>query len=180
MLATRLRDLEKAGVVAKRTLPPPGAAKVYELTELGGQLRPAVTELARWGLRLLGDVGPTQSFQSHWLAMPLRVMFRPERAEGVSLTVRFVIDGDELAIQIADGNLTVLHAVAGEPDVVIVTDPLTVADLGRASTAENRANQEKAIADGRLDITGDRHSRALLSYVLGITDRQPARLTPGV
>jgi DNA-binding HxlR family transcriptional regulator len=35
VLAARLRDLEEAGVVQRRTLPPPAASKVYELTDRG-------------------------------------------------------------------------------------------------------------------------------------------------
>jgi len=54
ILAARLRDLEGHGVVARRTLPPPAASKVYELTDYGRELRPALRELALWGARSLG------------------------------------------------------------------------------------------------------------------------------
>src|SRR5579864_423859 len=33
ILAARLRDLETAGVITKKTLPPPAASRVYELTD---------------------------------------------------------------------------------------------------------------------------------------------------
>ena len=58
ILATRLRDLEQADVVARRTLPPPAASKVYELTDYGRALRPAMRELALWGARSLGPPNP--------------------------------------------------------------------------------------------------------------------------
>jgi HxlR-like helix-turn-helix len=35
LLAARLRELEAAGIVARRTLPPPAASSVYELTDAG-------------------------------------------------------------------------------------------------------------------------------------------------
>ena len=35
ILASRLRDLEAHGIVTRRTLPPPAASRVYELTEYG-------------------------------------------------------------------------------------------------------------------------------------------------
>ena len=54
ILAARLRDLEGHGIVARRTLPPPAASKVYELTDYGRELRPALRELALWGARSLG------------------------------------------------------------------------------------------------------------------------------
>jgi DNA-binding HxlR family transcriptional regulator len=57
LLAQRLRDLDEAGVVQRRELPPPAARLVYELTERGRALEPAVYELARWGLDLLDEPG---------------------------------------------------------------------------------------------------------------------------
>src|SRR5918992_2383754 len=54
ILAARLRDLEAGGVVTKRTLAPPAASRVYELTDYGRELKPALRELALWGARSLG------------------------------------------------------------------------------------------------------------------------------
>ena len=48
LLADRLRELESAGLVARRTLPPPASSSVYELTPLGEGLRATVLELGRW------------------------------------------------------------------------------------------------------------------------------------
>src|SRR5439155_12265331 len=54
VLAARLRDLEADGVVTKKTLPPPAASRVYELTDYGLELKPVMRELALWGARSLG------------------------------------------------------------------------------------------------------------------------------
>src|SRR5919198_6110493 len=51
ILAARLKELEHAGVVRRRTLPPPAASAVYELTEWGHELEPVVLALGRWGSR---------------------------------------------------------------------------------------------------------------------------------
>lgn len=51
LLATRLKDLQAAGIVGKHTLPPPTAVTVYELTEAGQALRPVLGELRAWGRR---------------------------------------------------------------------------------------------------------------------------------
>src|SRR3954452_10567314 len=51
VLAQRLRDLEAAGIVARRTLPPPAGSRVYELTERGQELEPVLLALGRWGSR---------------------------------------------------------------------------------------------------------------------------------
>ena len=51
VLSERLRELERVGVIARRKLGPPGGARVYELTEWGRELEPAVLALGRWGAR---------------------------------------------------------------------------------------------------------------------------------
>lgn len=47
-LAQRLRELEQAGVVARRVAPGPPVRVSYELTAKGRELEPVVTELERW------------------------------------------------------------------------------------------------------------------------------------
>src|SRR5436305_8974178 len=49
VLSQRLRELEDAGVVRRRRLPPPAGVRVYELTEWGRELEPVVLHLGRWG-----------------------------------------------------------------------------------------------------------------------------------
>src|SRR5712691_3728539 len=49
LLADRLKHLEDAGMIRRVVLPPPAGSAVYELTELGRRLEPAVFELGRWG-----------------------------------------------------------------------------------------------------------------------------------
>ena len=68
ILAARLRDLEASGLVAKRTLPPPAASRVYELTDYGRQLKSVMRELALWGARSLGPPTDTTRRRTHLLA----------------------------------------------------------------------------------------------------------------
>lgn len=51
ILSQRLRELKETGIVRQHRLPPPAAARVYELTEWGAELSTAVTELARWAAK---------------------------------------------------------------------------------------------------------------------------------
>src|SRR5256885_1932106 len=51
VLSQRLRELERAGVVRRRKLPPPAGSRVYELTDWGHELEPVVIQLGRWGSR---------------------------------------------------------------------------------------------------------------------------------
>ena len=53
LLAARLKEMEEAGLLDHRTLPPPSASSVYSLTELGGGLRPVIDELWSWGSKTM-------------------------------------------------------------------------------------------------------------------------------
>lgn len=50
VLTRRLHDLEEAGIARRRTLPGPGRAEVYELTEWGHSLEAVNTALSLWAV----------------------------------------------------------------------------------------------------------------------------------
>jgi DNA-binding HxlR family transcriptional regulator len=116
ILASRLRDLEAAGVVTKRTLAPPAASKVYELTDYGRELRPVIRELALWGARSLGPPTAGDELFPGWLANALDTVLAPLAPPG-----RFEFRvGDEVA-SLVDGE--VLDGPLEDPDVVVEGDP---------------------------------------------------------
>jgi DNA-binding HxlR family transcriptional regulator len=71
VLAARLKDLEREGVVIRRRLAPPGVATVYALTPRGRQLLPVLIALAGWGASALAERRPTDAVRAHWFAIPL-------------------------------------------------------------------------------------------------------------
>ncbi len=67
VLSGRLASLEERGLIAQRTLAPPAASVVYELTELGQTLRPVVEALGRFGARFLFPArGPGETLNPEW------------------------------------------------------------------------------------------------------------------
>ena len=66
VLAARLKDLQAAGVVTRRTLPAPTDVTVYELTDAGRALQPALKELLDWGLRYGPEPSPDDAAQPGW------------------------------------------------------------------------------------------------------------------
>jgi DNA-binding HxlR family transcriptional regulator len=119
ILATRLRDLETFGIVTRRRLPPPAASRVYELTEYGRGLKPAIRELALWGARSLGPPSDEDDLFPGWLSNAIDTVLAPIAPPG-----RFEFRvGDEVA-GLIDG-----EAVNGRiehPDVVVEGDPQAV------------------------------------------------------
>ncbi|HYX89650.1 MAG TPA: helix-turn-helix domain-containing protein [Gaiellaceae bacterium] len=116
ILASRLRDLEACGIVAKRTLPPPAASRVYELTDYGRELRSVMRELALWGARSLGPPTDEDELFPGWLENAVDVVLGPVAPSG-----RFEFRVGEEVASLVDG-----EAQAGsidDPDVVVEADP---------------------------------------------------------
>jgi len=151
MLASRLRDLDANGIVTRRTLPPPAASRVYELTDYGRDLRPAMRELALWGARSLGPPTPDSGLFAGWLgnAMDIALAHRAPRG-------RFEFHvGDEVSSMI-DGE--VRSGPIEDPDVVVETTPAGIYDM----FVERRLDQ--------VTVQGD---RALLAQLV---DAAPPRV----
>ena len=66
VLAGRLKDLQVCGVIARRTLPAPTDVTVYELTDAGRALQPALNELLDWGLRFGPEPSKDDAIQPSW------------------------------------------------------------------------------------------------------------------
>ena len=115
ILAARLKDLERHGVVRRRRLAPPAASTVYELTEYGQELRPVMHVLAHWGARSLGPPGPDEALEPGWLVGALRMAFPPHPTDAL---VEFRVD-DEVAAFV-DGESR--EGPAESPDAVIECD----------------------------------------------------------
>lgn len=146
ILAARLRDLEAAGIVTKRQLPPPAASRVYELTEYGLGLRPAMRELALWGARSLGPPTQADVLFPGWLQNALDLVVASIAPPG-----RFEFHADEEVASLRDG-----EALAGpidDPDVVVRGDPEAIYYL---------------FVDRRLDLVEIEGDRALLERLLDV------------
>jgi len=116
ILAARLRDLEGNGVVARRTLPPPAASKIYELTDYGRELRPAMRELALWGARSLGPPTARDELFAGWLSNAMDIVMASVAPAG-----RFEFRAGPEVASIVDGE--VVDGSIDDPDVVVEGDP---------------------------------------------------------
>ena len=157
MLAVRLRDLERAGLVARRGLPAPAARTVYELTDHGRELEPVLHALGRWGSGLgLGDDPPPLSPDAAVVAMQTMFEAGPRSVDGA---VAMRLDGHEFELRAGAERLLARTGPSEAPRAVIETDSRTL-----AAVLWHGLDADAAIADGRLAIAGDeRPARALLA-----------------
>ncbi|HZQ65381.1 MAG TPA: helix-turn-helix domain-containing protein [Gaiellaceae bacterium] len=130
ILASRLRDLEANGIVARRALPPPAASRVYELTEYGQGLRAVMRELSLWGLLSLGPPTDEDELYPGWLENALDILLAPIAPRG---RFEFRI-GDEIA-SLVDG--AARPGPVEDPDVVVEGDARGLYDLFVERRLEN-------------------------------------------
>ena len=149
VLAQRLRELEQAGVLRRRKLPPPAASKVYELTEWGMELEPVIVRLGRWGAR-----SPSKPRDAALgvdsLVLSFRTMFAPHTAEGLRASYELRLGEDVFMAVVDDGRFEIARASAEKVDATIETDAATLAAL----VYEDRELAE-ALRAGEVKIEGD-------------------------
>jgi DNA-binding HxlR family transcriptional regulator len=166
VLSQRLRELELAGVVRRRKLPPPAPARVYELTEWGAELEHVLSALGRWGARAPlapEDVG--MSDDAHILS--LRTLFDPELAGHFTVTLDLRLGEERFRASVAGGRMDLERGEATDPDATVKTDHATLLAL-----AHRRAELDDALRAGEIEIEGD--SDAVERFVGLFTLPEPA------
>lgn len=128
LLSRRLRELERAGVLRRRTLPPPAGSRVYELTDWGRELEPLLVQLGRWGSRsptLPHDAA--MSLDSQILA--LKALFDADAAGDLDAGFALHLDDQHFHIEVSDGHLALARRNATDPHATIHTNRSTWSDL---------------------------------------------------
>jgi DNA-binding HxlR family transcriptional regulator len=119
VLATRLADLQRAGVVSRRTLPAPAPATVYELTDAGRALRPALAALREWGATYGRPASDGDVLRPGWLL--LRVAGRATALDAHDV-VELTVDGDVFTVSGGDEGLAVRSGPADSPRASLTLD----------------------------------------------------------
>jgi DNA-binding HxlR family transcriptional regulator len=152
VLAQRLRELERAGIVRRRKLPPPAASRVYELTEWGEELEAVIISLGRWGAR-----SPSRPRDAELgvdsLILSFRTMFDPRHAHGLRASYELRFGEERFYAVVADGRLEIERGSAQEPDATIETDVGTLAAL-----VYEGSSLEEALRSGEIKIEGEREA----------------------
>ncbi|MFC5062627.1 winged helix-turn-helix transcriptional regulator [Actinomycetospora atypica] len=149
VLSQRLRELEDAGVLRRRRLPPPAASAVYELTEWGLELEPVLKTLGRWAARALPEA---EHIGVDSLVLSMRTMFSAEAAEGLDEVVQFVLADQPFVARLDDGAFTIVRGEADQADATVVA----TAPEAWAAVLYAGHPLDSAVSDGMLTLSGDR------------------------
>lgn len=149
ILAERLRELEQGGVVHRRKLPPPAAAKVYELTEWGEELEPIVTRLGAWGAR--SPIPPEQrEIGPDSIVLALRSLFDPTAAAGLEAAYRLRIGEERFRIDVGGGEVALARGEVESPTAAIEVDEAGTL----AAILTRQLSLEQAIESGAAKAAG--------------------------
>jgi len=145
ILTSRLADLERSRLVAKRALPPPAASVVYELTDRGRGLAPVLVALADWGIDLLGEPRGDDDVRSSWLVLGLGAIARPAVPipDG---TYELRVDDETFNVRSRDGHLQSAHGPAANPEATITLTAETLAAIGRGELHVPSRRADRLIA----------------------------------
>jgi DNA-binding HxlR family transcriptional regulator/putative sterol carrier protein len=149
VVSERLRELERAGIVRRRKLPPPAGTRVYELTPWGLELETIVMSLGHWAARSPAppsDRAPVRSADS--VALALRARFDPAAADGLRGRYELRIGEDRFRVEVADDEVDVARGSADQPDAIIDSDPDTLSAVlwGGRSPADAQRSKHLTIA----------------------------------
>jgi len=152
VLAQRLRELERAGVVRKRRLPPPAASQVYELTDWGRELEAVLVALGRWGARApLDPECMGMSVDSHIVS--LATLFDPARAGDAEASLELRMGEDVFHAVVGGGAIDAGRGAPPSPDAVLELEPRMLLAL-----VHGEITVEEALESGDLAIDGDREA----------------------
>jgi DNA-binding HxlR family transcriptional regulator len=142
LLAERLRELERAGVVAREEAPPPIATTLFRLTPRGEELRPVLDGLTRWGLPLMTEQKPDDAVRSHWLASALELMLSDRQPDASPVTVELRTGDQPIVIETRDGGIHTRLGPADGADATLTGPPKPIMGLmlGLLQAGEAKAN----------------------------------------
>lgn len=162
LLTARLKDLEGHGIVRRTTLPPPAASRVYELTDLGRSLEPAVMGLARWGLEFLGASREEEDRQPAWAMVAVKSVIKAQATAETRESYEFRVDDEVFHVRIEDGEAEVRQGPAANPALVVRSDAQTL-----LAVAAGREEPAAAVASGAIGMEGDQDARERCMRMLG-------------
>lgn len=172
ILSERLRELEQAGVVHRRKLPPPAASQVYELTEWGAELEPIVTQLGAWGARSpvppeSMEIGPDS------VVLALRSLFDRAAARELEASYELRLGEDRFHVEIDAGEVELGRGAAANPAAAVETDPGTLAAL-----LTGQLPLDAALKSGAASIEGSKKEAQRFLRLFPMPEPCPASVPP--
>jgi DNA-binding HxlR family transcriptional regulator len=171
VLAERLARLEERGLVARREVPPPSPATLYEFTDRGRRMQPVLRELMRFGLLFLEPMQPGDHLEPEWVPVALGAFLREGPVPARSIGIRIPNGSEEVSLLLrGDAAGARIEPIdAASPDVTLRTEPFLVLAL-----TTGQLDPVAAHAAGQIDVEGDPALLRDLTELLDVSDLMTA------
>ena len=156
LLAARLRELERAGVIER-------AEGAYRLTPHGKGLEEAVFALTRWEMEAMTPPRPGDERRPGWYALAMVAAFRAERAAGLEEAYELRVDGGVFHLKVSGGRGRAAHGPASEPAATLTTDVDTFLAI-----ATGLWPLGEALAEGAATLDGSRAAMRRCLRIFGL------------
>lgn len=152
LLATRLAEMEEAGLVTREELPAPSATTVFRLTKRGEELRPVIRELGKWAGPLMTGRTKSECARTRWMVLPAQFYLEDRLAAGKDVAIQIDGGDESIVIEALSGEVKVRTGRSADPDVTMTGSPELALGIimGRLTIAEAKKKGLKIDGDASL------------------------------
>ncbi len=137
LLAKRLKQMERDGLIEKEKIPPPTPAIVYRLTPLGQALEGLVLEACEWGNRLMTAPAKEEKVNLAWSLHRLKALYRG----GYQMVFELRGERQAFHVDLLPEEITLHYGSVDDPELLIQGDEASLYEMffGPASASEMAA-----------------------------------------
>ena len=150
VLSTRLKELERDGLIVRQARSGADRAIVYTVTARGAELQPALEALSRWGAADMREPRAGEIVTEASLISALRVAAAGGRPPATPLAVTITAGDIVIHALVRDGIVEIGAGAAADADLVVEAGP------GFRDLLAGTLDPATAIATGAVAVEGDR------------------------
>ena len=154
LLAERLRELERAGIISREEAPPPIATTVFRLTPRGQELDATLFELGRWGAPLMAEPDEQDASRGRWLAFPISFLVSDRTPDQPPVTIELRGGGDTITVETGDGQVHTRLGAADKPDLILTGPPQLLVSVLTGQVNLTTARDRGLQTQGNAEILG--------------------------
>lgn len=154
LLTARLANLIECNIVRRIALPQPVNAQVYELTEIGRELQPAIRELIRWGGRFLFPPVPGDTFEPDWVLLGLDATAKRSPVPGINVGLLVTHDKKSAGFTVvgSDSGTTIQKGITDCKGVLEAPFDAVLQIIGKSVSLPDAIEAKRARVSGSINL----------------------------